>query len=199
MLSDPWPPTALFALRHALFLGPLSVVVLLMLWHRNQKRMIVGALFSFLYGLPLLFIDHVLAIHFGFWEYGGSSLKILGFPADIWFAGTLLGPALYLALPRTPPWLLAAFLVGLNGLLLPEFAPFVIPGPHWFLGVIGVFLTTHLPALYLARWTDRDEYLARRAFLLAIGFAGMAFFLIPTVIMRWAEIGKFSSSARFGP
>ena len=184
MLADPWPASALFALRHALFLAPLTAVVLLMLRRRKRPRMIVGALFSFLYALPLLFIDHVLAIHFGAWHYGGSSLKMLGFPADIWFAGALLGPALYLTLPTVPPWLLAAFLVGLNGLLLPVFTPFVTIGPNWFAAVIVVFLTTHLPALYLARWTDRDQYLPRRAFLLAVGFAGMAFFLIPTVIMH---------------
>jgi len=200
MLSDPWPPAVLFLLRHALFLGPLAAVVLMMLWRRNEKRMIVGALFSFLYGLPLLFIDHVLTIHFGYWRYGGSALKILGFPADIWFAGALLGPALFLALPKTPPWLLAALLVGLNGLALPALTPFVTPGPNWFLAVIFVWATTHLPALYLARWTYRNEYLPRRAFLLAIAFGGMAFFLVPTVIMHamggdWAILGQRSAPA----
>jgi protein-S-isoprenylcysteine O-methyltransferase Ste14 len=184
MLSETWPPVMLLLLRQALFLGPLLTTLVLMLRHRDDARMLIGALFSFLYGLPLLFIDHVLAIQFGFWHYGGETLKVLQFPTDIWFAGALMGPVVYLALPQAPPWLLATGLVALDGLFLPSLAPFVIVGQQWFPGVILVFVTTHLPALYLARWTDRDVYLPRRAALLAVAFAGLAFFLIPTMIMH---------------
>jgi cytochrome P450/protein-S-isoprenylcysteine O-methyltransferase Ste14 len=194
MLSAPWPPAVLFLLRHALFLGPLCAVGLLMARRRDQPRVVVGALFALLYGLPTLFIAHVAAIQLGLWRYGGAALKMLEFPADIWFAGALLGPALYLAGPGWSPWLLAAALIGLDGFALPALSPFVTTGPHWFAGVVAIVLAVHLPALLLARWTGRDEHLPRRAFLLAIGFGGAAFFLVPTVIMQ-AMGGDWSALA----
>jgi protein-S-isoprenylcysteine O-methyltransferase Ste14 len=185
MLNISLPPAVLFVLRDGLFLGPLSLTVLLMnrLGVGNRRR--VGALFSLLYGLGLVFVGHVAAIRLGMWSYGGASMQLLGFPADIWFAGALLwGPVLFLAFPRTSPWILVLPCIALNGLVLPALIPFVMPGRFWFPGVVLVFLTAHLPALYLARWTSDDTNLPLRAFLLAIGHGCVAFFVLPTVIMQ---------------
>jgi len=149
------------------------------------SRRAVGALFSLLYGLSLVFVGHTLAIHLGVWSYGGQSMKLLGFPADIWFGGALLwGPVLFLAFPRANPWLLVVPCVALNGLMLPALSPFIVPGRLWFAGVVLVFLTAHLPALYLARWTAEDRNLPMRAALLATGYGFFAFFAMPTLIMH---------------
>jgi protein-S-isoprenylcysteine O-methyltransferase Ste14 len=185
MLSEPWPPIALFALRQALFLIPLALTVLLVSRARGRPRVLVGALFSLLYSLPLVFVGHALAIHFHCWSYGSETLKMLGFPADIWFGGALLwGPALFFVFPTTSPWLLMLLFVALNGLLLPVLPPLVTPGNGWFLGVVLVFLSAHLPALYLARMTAADTNLPVRAFLLAVAYGCGAFFVLPTVIME---------------
>ncbi|MGI4944022.1 MAG: hypothetical protein ACRYHQ_26275, partial [Janthinobacterium lividum] len=152
-LMTAWPAEWLFVLRHSLFLGPLAAAVLLMLRTGLGSRQAVGALFSLLYGLSLVFVGHTLAIALGVWRYGEPSLQVLGFPADIWFGGALLwGPVLFLAFPRVNPWLFVLLCTALNGLILPALIPFFVPGHLWFGGVVLVFLTAHLPALYLARW-----------------------------------------------
>ena len=180
-----WSAKWLFVLRSGLFLGPLAAAVLLMSRTGLGSRRAVGALFSLLYGLSLVFVGHTLAIELGIWRYGGQSLQILGFPADIWFGGALLwGPVLFLAFPRVSPWLFVLLCTALNGFMLPALIPFFVPGHLWFAGVVLVFLTAHLPALYLARWTVEDRNLPMRAFLLAVGYGCFAFFVMPTIIMH---------------
>jgi protein-S-isoprenylcysteine O-methyltransferase Ste14 len=195
VLTTAWPAEWLFALRNALFLGPLAAAVLLMARTGFGTRQAVGALFSLLYGLSLVFVGHTLAIELGVWRYGGKSLQLLGFPADIWFGGALLwGPVLFLAFPRVSPFLFVLPCTALNGLMLPALTPFFVPGHLWFAGVVLVFLTAHLPALYLARWTAEDRNLPMRAFLLAVGYGGLAFFVMPTIIMH-AMGGDWSALA----
>jgi len=185
MLNQNWHGVLLFGLRHVLFLGPLFACIVLMWKSRDDGRMITGAIFSLLYGLPVVFLCHVVAIRLGLWSYGGEILKIEGFPADIWFGGVFLwGPVCFLAFPKARQWLAPTAFVLINGLMLPLLAPFVTAGHYWFAGVVVVFLIAHLPALYLAQWTWHDIHLPRRAFLLAMGFAPFAFFLIPTIIMQ---------------
>jgi protein-S-isoprenylcysteine O-methyltransferase Ste14 len=94
------------------------------------------------------------------------------------------GPVLFLAFPRVNPWLFVLLCTALNGLFLPALIPFFVPGHLWFGGVVLVFLTAHLPALYLARWTAEDRHLPMRALLLAVGYGCFAFFVMPTIIMH---------------
>lgn len=194
MLTQPWPSWALFVLRHALFLGPLFLCLLLFHVRRDDKRALIGAVFAFLYGLPVVFVAHVAAVRLGLWTYGGTTLQILGVPADIWFGGILLwGPVAFLAAPAARQWLAPSAFVAINGLTLPALTPFVTPGRFWFAAVVIVFVIAHAPALYLAQWTWRDKHLPRRAFLLAFGFAPLAFFVVPTLIMQalgggWADM-----------
>jgi len=81
------PLPLMWALRWALFLGPLLAVLLLGWWRRRDKRMLIGALFAFLYGLGLIFVTHMLALRLGWWRYGDDVLMVQGLPADIWVAG----------------------------------------------------------------------------------------------------------------
>jgi len=184
-VTDPvLPPAALALLRHALFLGPLAAAVIL-LRRRRAPREAVGALFAFLYGLSLVFLGHVVAIGLGAWSYGGEALKLLGFPADLWFGGALLwGPVVFLLFPRASPWAFVIPCTMLNGLALPLLPPFFEPGRLWFAASTLVFLTAHLPALFLARWTAEDVHLPRRAFLLALAYGPLAFLVMPSVIMH---------------
>ena len=186
MIALGLPTPVLWALRWLLFLGPLAA--LLVLVHRVQleRRNLVGCLFAFLYGVGLTFATHVLAIRLGWWRYGGDVLMLQGVPADIWLGGSLLfGPVLYLAFPRTGPlWLVLPIVIGLHGLFFTSLPPLVYPGPDWFLGVLFVFATAHIPALYLARWTAQDRRLPERAALLAVAFGFLAFGMLPCLILR---------------
>jgi protein-S-isoprenylcysteine O-methyltransferase Ste14 len=180
------PLPLMWALRWALFLGPLVLVMLLGWRARFNKRMLIGALFAFLYGTGVVFVTHMVAIRLGWWHYGGDVLMLQGLPVDIWFGGALLfGPVLYLAFPNVAPfWLVLPIIVGLHGTVFSSLRPLVIAGPGWLAGVVLVFIIAHLPALYLARWTARDERLPLRAGLLAFGYGCVAFIVIPSLILH---------------
>jgi protein-S-isoprenylcysteine O-methyltransferase Ste14 len=186
MMAIEFPVQLLWALRWLLFLGPLAAVVFLVTRNHPSNRTIVGCLFAFLYGLGLIFATHVLAIHVGWWHYGGSSLMLNGVPADILIGGaTLFGPVLYLAFPSVAPiWLLLPIVLLLHGIFFSSLQPLVFAGSNWFFGVILVFAVAHLPAIYLARWTARNEHLACRTALLAIGYGFLAFVVLPALIVH---------------
>lgn len=175
----------LILLRSLLLLGPLFITFYFAQKHLENERFLVGGLFSFLYSLALLLPAHALAIHFGMWRYGGNALMLLGMPADLWFAGSILfGPAIFFAFPRLSPLIFTIGFVVLQAFVFKSLDPFVIAGDWWFAGVVAIFLIAHIPALYLARWTAYDEYLPKRAALLAFGFGFLAFFTLPTLIMH---------------
>jgi protein-S-isoprenylcysteine O-methyltransferase Ste14 len=192
MIALDLPLPLMWALRWALFLGPLALAVPLGWRARDDRRALVGALFAFLYGIGVVFATHMVAIAFGWWRYGGDVLMLQGLPVDIWFGGALLfGPVLYLAFPRIAPlWLILPIIVGLHGTVFSSLNPLVTAGSGWMGGVILVFAIAHLPAIYLARWTARDEHLALRVGLLAFGYGCLAFIVLPSVILfstggRW--------------
>lgn len=186
MIAFDLPVPLLWALRWALFLGPLAACAILVHRARQDRRALVGCLFAFLYGLGLIFVTHILADAMGWWRYGGQTLMLQGIPADIWIGGALLfGPVLFLAFPRMNPlWLLLPIVTGLHGMFFLSLPPLVHPGPGWFLGVVTVFATAHFPALTLARWTAQDRRLPERAALLALGYGFLAFGVLPCLILK---------------
>ena len=186
MIALDLPEPLLWLLRWLLLLGPMAAALWLGAQMRDDRRKLVGGLFSLLYGLGLIFATHQLAIAMGWWRYGGDVLMFMGLPADIWIGGALLfGPVLYYTFPHIGPfWLTLPIIIGLHGLLFTSLKPLVWAGQHWFAGVLLVFLTAHIPAIYLARWTARDEKLALRATLLAIGYGFLAFGVLPSLIMQ---------------
>ena len=197
MIDIDLPREWLWALRWALFLGPLAAVLLLGARHRHEPRAIVGGLFAFLYGLAMIFATHQLAIAAGWWRYGGDVLMVMRLPADIWIGGAILfGPVLAFLFPTIRPlYLVLPIILGLHGMVFSSLDPLVMAGPFWFAGVVLVFLVAHLPAIHLARWTARGEHLAWRAALLALGYGFLAFYVLPSIIML-AMGGSWNIGAR---
>jgi hypothetical protein len=76
-------------------------------------------------------------------------------PADIIIGGAVLfGPGLYFSFPNTRPLMICLpIIIGLHGTIFSSLQPLVFAGPNWFIGVLFVFGTAHLPAIYLAKWT----------------------------------------------
>lgn len=185
MIDVDLPRELLWALRWALFLGPLAAVLLLGARHRREPRVIIGGLFAFLYGFAMIFATHQLALFAGWWRYGGNVLMVMGLPADIWIGGAILfGPVLAFLFPTIRPlYLVLPIIIGLHGMVFSSLDPLVSAGPFWFAGVVLVFLIAHLPAIHLARWTATNEFLAWRAALLALGYGFLAFYVLPSVIM----------------
>ena len=197
MIDIDLPREWLWALRWALFLGPLAAVLVLGARHRHEPRVIIGGLFAFLYGFAMIFATHQLAIAAGWWHYGGGVLMVMGLPADIWIGGAILfGPVPAFLFPTIRPlYLVLPIIFGLHGMVFSSLDPLVMAGRFWFAGVVLVFLVAHIPAIHLARWTARGERLAWRAVLLALGYGFLAFYVLPSVIML-AMGGSWNLGAR---
>lgn len=186
MIALHLPEPLLWALRWLLLLGPLGLVMVMVRWRRIGRRGRIGGLFAFLYGLGMIQVTHALALEMGWWHYGWDILMLNGMPADILIGGAILfGPGLYFAFPGTRPlWLVLPIAVLAHGTVFRSLEPLVTAGPGWWIGVPLVFATAHVPAIYLARWTERDTHLPLRVALLALLFAGLAFVILPALIMQ---------------
>ncbi len=180
------PEPLMLALRWALLLCPLALMGVMLKLRAPSRRLQIGALFAFLYGVPIVFITHMIAIELGWWHYGWDALMLNGLPADILIGGSILfGPALFLAFPNTRPLLLCLPIVlGLHGTLFSTLQPLVFAGDNWFWGVIFVFAFAHVPAIYLAKWTAGDSHLPLRCALLAIMTGGLIFAIVPSLVMQ---------------
>ena len=185
MLAFEFPEAMLLALRWLLLLGPIALVVGLARLRSVSEREKIGGLFAFLYGAPLIFLTHLIVINLGGWRYGWDALMVNGMPADVLLGGAILfGPGLFFAFPKVGPLMICLpIIIGLHATLFNSLEPLVFAGPYWFAGVVFVFLTAHIPAIYLAKWTAEDRLLPMRCALLALMTGGMILIILPSLIM----------------
>lgn len=197
MMALQLPEPLMWLLRWALLFGPLALLMVLIRWRPPNHRRQVAGFFAFLYGVSGIFVTHSLALSAGWWSYGWNALMLNGLPVDIIIGGAILfGPVFYFAFPRTSPVLICAtIMIGMHGVLFTSLVPLVSAGPNWILGVAFVFATAHVPALYLARWTEQNIHLPRRVALLALMYAGLTFGILPSLIMA-AMGGEWALSTR---
>lgn len=87
MIAFDLPEPLMLALRWLLLLGPIVLVLVMAVARDLTTRAKIGGLFAFLYGLPMIFVTHSLAVHFGWWRYGWDALMLDGIPADILIGG----------------------------------------------------------------------------------------------------------------
>jgi len=175
----------LIFLRAIQFLGPLFLTFYFGWKQKDNERILVGGLFSFLYSIALILPAFALANHLGMWDFGGNTLMLLGVPADSWFAWSFLfGPAIFFAQPKLNPLVFVVILIAVQVLFFKSLHPFVTAGDYWFIGIALILLVVHIPAQYLARWTAFDMNLIARACILAFGYGFLAFFVLPTLIMQ---------------
>lgn len=186
MISLDLPERLMLALRWLLLIGPICLVLFMAFVRRTSTRAKIGGLFALLYGVPVIFITHSLAVHFGSWRYGWDALMLDGLPVDIIIGGAILfGPGLYFTFPKVGPLMICLPIVmGLHATIFSSLEPLVYAGPFWFAGVVFVFVTAHIPAIYLAKWTAEDRHLPLRCALLAIMTGGMILAVLPALIMQ---------------
>jgi hypothetical protein len=113
MIALELPDPMLWALRWLLFLGPLGAFLFLLRWKAPSTRTLVDCHFAFLYGAGLIFVTHQVAIHVGWWRYGGDALMLMGVPADIRCIVTRAGSPILI---RSSP---SAFCSNRHGLVSP--------------------------------------------------------------------------------
>lgn len=176
----------MLALRWLLLIGPICLVVFMAFVRETTRRAQIGGLFALLYGVPMIFITHSMAVHFGWWHYGWDALMLDGLPVDIIIGGAILfGPGLYFTFPKVGPLIICMpIVIGLHATIFSSLKPLVYAGPFWFAGVVFVFVTAHVPAIYLAKWTAEDRRLPMRCALLAIMTGGMILAVLPAMIMQ---------------
>lgn len=197
MINLDLPEPLMLALRWLLLIGPICLVVFMTFVRRTSTRAKIGGLFALLYGVPVIFITHSIAVHFGWWRYGWDVLMLDGLPVDIIIGGAILfGPGLYFTFPKVGPLMICLpIIIGLHATVFSSLEPLVYAGPFWFAGVVFVFVTAHIPAIYLANWTAEDRHLPLRCALLAIMTGGMILAVLPALIMQ-AMGGEWALSER---
>lgn len=65
MIELDLPEPLMLALRWLLLIGPILLVVVMAFVRKTTTREKIGGLFAFLYGVPIIFITHSIAVHFG--------------------------------------------------------------------------------------------------------------------------------------
>ena len=186
MIDLSLPLSWMLALRWLLLLGPVCLALVMGRVRRLSQRAQIAGLFAFLYGVAMVFVSHSFAVWMGWWHYGWDALMVNALPSDIILGGALLfGPGLYFSFPNTRPLMICLpIILGLHGTIFSSLEPLVFAGQKWFFGVLFVFATAHLPAIYLAKWTEADTHLPYRCALLAVMTGGMIFAVLPSLIMH---------------
>jgi protein-S-isoprenylcysteine O-methyltransferase Ste14 len=163
---------------------PIAVTLAIALWRRPGRPALAGALLGTIWNLPALLLVHLLAARFGWWSFGAEGGLLDGFPVDLWLGWALLwGAAAHLAAPRAPVVLVAAAALWLDVLLMARLAPVVelAGGWRWLWGEAVAGLVALVPALLLARSTERRSRLAARTMLQVLLAGALMLWLLPVV------------------
>jgi protein-S-isoprenylcysteine O-methyltransferase Ste14 len=176
----------------ALYL-PIVLVAVLALHARPDRRRVAGTLLATAWNLPALLALNLVAVHAGWWTFGSSSAAVAGVPADLWVGWALLWGAVPLLATTSRLVLAGIVLVTFDLVLMPLAEPVVDLGPHWLLGEALAAATCLVPGLLLGRWTAEDHHVGRRVVLQVIGFAGLVFFVVPSLVFEatggsWAPL-----------
>ena len=154
---------------------PLVATTALILLKRPQHFEWIGALFSFIYLLPTLYLANLLAIEMGWWHYQTSKAMLFGVPFDLILAWAIFwGPLVFLVTQRLPIIYTIPVLIVIDALSMPLLFPVVQMSDYWLYGEAFFIIVCFVPAQLLARWTAAREKLLYRVSFLAIAFATLA-------------------------
>lgn len=166
---------------------PLAALGAAGIWRRTASaRMWTAALLAALLALPSLLAVNLVAMHVGWWNFGGAhGALFLGMPIDLYLAWVVLwGPLPALAAPRLPLAWVVVVAVAFDLGLMPLAAPVVELGPAWLLGEAVACAGALVPAQLLARWTFRETRLYARVVLQMICFSGLLALMIPAIAVE---------------
>ncbi len=166
-------------------LVPVAVTWSLWMWRRPDRPHAAGALLTSVWNIPSLLLLHLLAGHFGWWQFDASGGVFLTFPVDLYLGWILLWGAIpALAFSTVHLAFVVVLMVGIDLILMPMSDPVVHLGGTWLVGeAVGVALCL-IPAQLLARWTGEDRRLAARAVLQVLAFGGLMLGVLPAAIIE---------------
>lgn len=165
--------------------GPAMLVVLAWALHPPSRSRAAAALLAFAWNVPALLLVNVLAIRFGWWTFAPSPVRLAGVPLDLLLGWTLLwGAAPVLLAPRVPLFVVMSVLALADLVLMPLAAPVVALRGTWFVGEIVAVVIALAPSQLLARWTEADADVERRAALQVVAFSAMVLWVLPAAIFE---------------
>lgn len=149
----------------------------------RRPRRFVACLLSLLWVAPSLLALEALNHWAGWWIYYAGSPRLGGMALDA-FAGWLLlwGLVPQIAFPRLPIALSAALMVSFDLVAMPLCSETLHLGARWMVGEYCAAVFILLPALCIARWTERNTHLRLRA-AMQVAISGMVFlYLLPKIV-----------------
>ena len=164
---------------------PLTSLGLLWLWIRPDRLQATGALLASAWTIPSLLLLHQLETHINWWQFEAEGGQFQGVPVDLFLARVLLWGAIpTLAFPCLNLILIIVLMLGIDLILMPTASPVVQLNQYWWVGEAVGSSSSPLPAQLLARWTTRQECLASRVTLIALGYVGINCWVLPTLILE---------------
>ena len=181
-------PTEALVRAASLYL-PIGVALALVVRRRPDRRRVAGALLATVWNVVMLLAVNLVAVRAGWWTFNADVAVVAGVPADLWLGWALLWGAVPMlaGTGRTIPLAAAAVAhVAADVVQMPLAEPVVVLGRWWLVGEVVAVVTCLGPGLLLGRWTERDEQLDGRVALQVVGFAGLVFFVLPTLVFTAA-------------
>jgi protein-S-isoprenylcysteine O-methyltransferase Ste14 len=172
--------------RAGLLLMPLGLALVLVLAVKPSPRQATAAMVAFLWQVPALLLLHILAGHFGWWQFPGARNALMGLPIDVWIGWAIWwGPVAALLLRWLRPLYIVVLAVLLDLGSMPWLAPLVVLSDNWLLGEVAALAICLVPALLIATLTWHDRRPQWRAVLHAFGWGGYLFLVIPAAVLGY--------------
>jgi protein-S-isoprenylcysteine O-methyltransferase Ste14 len=180
------------AIRAAALYLPIALTIALAARVRPDRRHVAGALLATAWNGAGLLAVNLVAVEAGWWRFGVEAGAVAGVPADLWLGWALLWGAVPVLATTRWPAVVAALLVAADLVLMPLAEPVVDLDPTWPIGEAVAVAACLVPGMLLGRWTATGTRLAGRVALQVVGFAGLVYFLLPT-------LGFAASGGGWGP
>jgi protein-S-isoprenylcysteine O-methyltransferase Ste14 len=189
--------------RAAAIYLPLAIAAIAGLLRGRRPRQFAACLLSLLWTLLTLLIVQRLNIWQTWWSFPQTSIQFLGMPVELFLGWSLLwGLVPQLAFPNLSILASTTAMIAVDCMLMPLCTASVHLGPHWLVGEAIATALALIPALCIARWTQKNHRLKERASMQVL-LAGMLFlFLIPELCFAlrpgagWAPLLTMSSWSR---
>ncbi len=161
---------------------PITITAALALCERPCRRRVAGAVLATAWNLAALLALNLIAMRHRWWTFDAATATVAGVPADLWVGWALLWGAVPLLAGTRRPLPVAVLLIAADLVLMPLAEPVVVLGDVWLAGEALAVATCLVPGLLLGRWTEHNEHLGARCALQLVGFAGLLYFVLPTLI-----------------
>jgi len=174
--------------RAAAIYLPLMLALIAALMQRPGRRRLAGILLSFLWAAVGLLALERLNLWAGWWSFPaddgiGGGVSFAGIPTELYLGWVVLWglvPQLALSQVRIP--FSVAAMVAADLAAMPACWPVVRLGSRWLVGEAVAVMLVLIPAICIARWTEQDRHLKRRAAMQVATAAGLFLFLVPEMV-----------------